>query len=123
MTAQEGNTNQRQKLGCIVFFVIIGAVIYLFGGCDGCSNEVSTGEAQIMAKEFVKNSLKSPSTADFSNTSSQELSDKTFLVSGNVDAQNSFGAMLRNTFRVKLKYNGGEWTDSKNWTLIDFNLY
>lgn len=109
----------------VIIIVMVGLIAFF--SIKSCSinseGDVSTGEAQIMAEDFVKNSLKSPSTADFSNASTQDIGDKTFIVSGNVDAENSFGAMLRNTYRVKLKYNGGEWEDSNNWTLIDIDLH
>lgn len=70
-------------------------------------SEISEVDAWIMAKRFVKDSLKSPSTASFGN---QVCNDDTvtrtgphsFEVRGWVDAQNSFGAQLRSRFHVKL---------------------
>jgi hypothetical protein len=77
-------------------------------------------EAVMYAKIYVQNSLKAPSTASFQNIldfavapakdkKGKELKD-VWEVSGYVDAQNSFGAMLRNKFYVKLvKMDDGKW--------------
>jgi hypothetical protein len=78
-----------------------------------------------MAQEFVKDSLKSPSTASFGGGSlSSDFQDPnkcvtnqpdgTYLVIGWVDSQNSFGATVRNEFIVKLRYKG-----DRKWSLIE----
>jgi hypothetical protein len=76
-------------------------------------------EAQVMAQQFVKDGLKSPSTAHFGYTGQlldniKRLDDGTFVVKGWVDAQNSFGAIIRTHYVLKLKYVG-----SQNWRLLD----
>lgn len=61
------------------------------------------------AENYVKQGLKAPSTADFP---SQILSgdwkvnrkDDVVTVSSYVDAQNSFGAMIRSNFIVQISY-------------------
>jgi len=75
-----------------------------------------------MAQQFVKESLKAPSTADFgsvfgdyqnpSNAVSQ-FPDKTYQVKIWVDAQNSFGAKIRSHFTLHLRYDGNQ-----RWTLL-----
>lgn len=104
--------------GCVVMSMISAAVD---DGAGGSGDQEQPSEEQpepepfdteatvawIMAKRFVKDSLKSPSTASFGN---QVCNDDTvtrtgphsFEVRGWVDAQNSFGATLRNRFHVKL---------------------
>jgi len=83
----------------------------------------TAAQAAIIAKEFVRNTLKSPSSAEFpfgdyrvSNTTD------TFFVAGHVDAQNSFGAMLRGQYICVLKYNSGDWSNVNNWTLISADM-
>jgi cytochrome c biogenesis protein ResB len=46
---------------------------------------------------FVKVRLKAPSTAKFSNEATS-VNGRLYTVTGDVDAQNSFGAMLRNRY-------------------------
>lgn len=57
--------------------------------------------AWLMAKEFVKKELKSPSTASFPSFDERnvnKLGSNFYEVTGYVDAQNGFGATLRNNF-------------------------
>lgn len=67
-------------------------------------------DAVVVAEKAVKNKLKSPSTAEFCSHKEYSItcSRNTWTVSGYVDAQNSFGAMLRNNFTVKFTFENGE---------------
>lgn len=58
------------------------------------------------AKDEVEKRLKAPSTAKFCKEYEAEIlrDGNTWTVEGWVDAENSFGAMLRNKFVVKLTY-------------------
>lgn len=58
---------------------------------------------QVTAQHAVKDKLKSPSTAKFSDEKVQRANDMV-MVSGNVDAQNGFGATLRNSYLVQINY-------------------
>lgn len=73
--------------------------------------------ACVHAEHAVKQRLKAPSTATFPSCWRYEVRAspdmKTVFVKGYVDAQNSFGAMLRSTFVVKLKHEG-----NKQWTVL-----
>jgi len=80
-------------------------------------------DARIYAKEYVKKSLKAPSTANFqspANFAVQHLkggkenpNQDLWKVSGYVDAQNSFGAMIRNRFYIELVKLGDKWIPVK----------
>lgn len=84
------------------------------------AKEQERDDAKFMAKEFVEKSLKAPSTAKFQSTydfaASQEKNGN-WKVYGYVDAQNSFGAMLRNKFLVTMKKKGDQWF------LVDLNMW
>ena len=58
---------------------------------------ISKHEAKVVAEGEVKMMLKSPSTANFSGLAETEIISikKGYMVSGFVDSQNSFGAMVR----------------------------
>lgn len=85
--------------------------------------------AWTMAKQFIKQRLKAPSTADFGsmwNGTYQDPDDcvsrtasNTYMAVGWVDSQNSFGAMIRTTFVVKLRDDkNGKWTLLEEPTLV-----
>lgn len=78
------------------------------------------------AQQFVKRSLKAPTTANFPAcdapgvmVKSQAIragdhwSPTSHTVTGYVDSQNSFGAMLRSTYTVQMLYDPG----SRKWHL------
>ena len=83
----------------------------------GCSIEEKPSEygAQVACEDFVKDRLKSPGTADFSDTE-REGSGRTWTVRGSVDSQNSFGAVVRNTYTCKVHATD---TKGETWKLDD----
>lgn len=69
--------------------------------------------AQVMCEEFVKDKLKAPSTADFSEQE-HVAEGKGWRVTGSVDSENSFGAKIRSSYTCVLENTGGdEWTASR----------
>lgn len=79
--------------------------------------------AESNAKTAVKSILKAPSTAEFDNSLIRIwlMPDSSVVVKGAVDAQNSFGAMIRSNFYVRMKWKD-DFRDVSNWTLIDAKL-
>jgi hypothetical protein len=64
-------------------------------------------DAKIVAEDEVKSRLKSPSTAEFSDWGRTEVTpiENGYKVEGYVDAQNSFGAMIRHNYSVEVWLN------------------
>jgi hypothetical protein len=82
-----------------------------------------TTMAFVMSQEFVKRSLKAPSTAEFPWYTDDQVSvsqrpDCGFRVIAWVDAQNGFGAQIRSSYVVELKYLDG----SGEWQLTDIDI-
>ena len=76
---------------------------------------------------FVRDRLQAPSTADFpsmlSTATVAYVGDNEYSVSHYVDAQNNYGAMIRQRFTCVLSYNGeGNDGSQSNWTLTDLSL-
>ena len=74
-------------------------------------------------EQIIKNRLKSPSTAKFSNQQAVfDESSQIYKIQGDVDSQNSFGATLRSTFYAEynskleiqyLTFDGEVWLDNR----------
>lgn len=78
-------------------------------------------DAKFIATEYVKQSLKSPSTAKFPWINDYKIfhmGKGKWKVSAYVDAQNSFGAMLRQNFTCVVQYNGGG-----SYTPVSLDMY
>lgn len=61
--------------------------------------------AIVTAKHAVEMSLKAPATARFHHELAESTNDGRWVVTGQVDAQNSFGALLRKSYVCTLQYN------------------
>lgn len=71
-----------------------------------CSDDT---RAYIMSRRFVERELKAPSTAKFPSFYSDGVvvrgsGDCRFSVTAHVDAQNSFGAMVRTNYSIEMEY-------------------
>ncbi len=69
-------------------------------------------EAKLECRSYVESTLKSPSTAEFPFTTDFTAVGEgkgPYIVNGWVDAQNSFGAMLRTHFTCELHNDGKRW--------------
>lgn len=124
------NKETRAKiiLNSFLILVTIFILILIYRSCNSSSESSSkedmSSSAYIISQDFVKQKLKSPSTADFPYLDYQSdcIADNTWKVLSYVDSENIFGANIRTYFKVTLKYNGGEWTEKNNWTLISIQL-
>lgn len=88
-------------------------LLLALGACSSdAAGEPDVGDeygAQVMCEKFVKDRLKSPSSAEFDSEPGTR-SGKAWVVEGVVDSENSFGAMIRSDFTCKIKYLGDdEW--------------
>jgi hypothetical protein len=96
-------------LGLVVLVAIIGS---FFNSSEKSTRGSDQIGAYVYAQVFVKHRLKAPSTAKFCGFSEANvvtLGGDSYQVSGWVDAQNAFGAMLRNSFVCKLHKTGTTW--------------
>ena len=130
--------NARKRPYALIIGVILFILVCLIGAfvpdsvtddsSDDASIEAADGsnekkrEAWDVAQDFVRDSLKAPSTASFPDLYGGDAGvnydgDQMYSVGGYVDAENSFGAHLRTKFVCKLR-DGGE----AGWFLVDMQL-
>ena len=100
-------------IGIIVAaFVLIGIFVPVPGAggkADVPSLSQMTTEAKAQCREAVKDQLKSPASAKFSDeTVTGSEPDAVWFVSGSVDSQNSYGALLRSSFECSVTFANGE---------------
>lgn len=98
-----------KKISTIVTVAILVLIaVCLFKACSGIDTEDNyntEGRAIVCAEMAVEDRLKSPSTADFCPSYEMtvtNLGGDTWKVTGYVDAQNSFGAEIREYWTVTL---------------------
>ena len=100
--------------GCLGCFGVIVAVVLLFAGCTAvtvanqepydANNEY---EAIAQCEPRVEGMLKAPSTAEF-NSNASTSGSRVWTVTGTVDAENSFGAMVRSSYGCTVTIGDGD---------------
>jgi hypothetical protein len=80
--------------------------------------------AFIQCQAFVKSRLKAPATAQFPSKplSAIDVGSNTYIVTATVDAQNGFGALLRNNWLCKTQYTGGHPAAPSSWSLQSLSM-
>ena len=78
----------------------------------------SRAGAEVACEFFVERQLKAPSTAKFKDRVTVQGIDKSWTVTGNLDAQDGFGAMIRNGFICQTMTTAGR----DSWTPINVVL-
>lgn len=93
-------------------------------GATGSAPSDQSTMAVVQCQNYVKDRLRSPSTADFPwlDHAVVPRGNETYMVKSYVDAQNGFGATVRNDYICEIRYTGGEAADQGNWSLIDLSL-
>ncbi len=101
---------KKQLLHISSILAIFTFIFLAFGSEDNnssSSTETNKMLAYNYAEHFVKQRLKSPSTAEFPGIFEKadhitELGNDEYLINSWVDSQNSFGAMIRSKFSCKI---------------------
>lgn len=108
--------NRRVAFGCLGIFV---GLLVLVGGCTAIASMNQTPydpnnsrEAIAQCEARIEAELRAPATAEFDSSAS---GSGTWKVTGTVDAENGFGAMIRNDFQCTVVVDGDQLT-----TTIDF---
>lgn len=132
-------SQKKSNASGIIILLILAIILACFCGLLATgllvSEDESTGaspiRASIMCENIIESQLVAPSTAEFASYNEQQIwtlgknsgtYENAYRVRGYVDAQNSFGAKIRTYYTCDISYNGGEWTDMRNWTLLDLNM-
>ena len=95
---------------CSVALIVTGIFLGGNGNTSSSPNKDSFGHTQsaafVIAQDTVNQQLKSPSSAKYCSMKEANISrsGNTWTVSGWVDADNSFGASIRNKFTVTITF-------------------
>ncbi|MFQ1017457.1 hypothetical protein [Gilliamella sp. BG7] len=105
--------------------ILISLVGIALVGCGKKTCPDVVTDAWTQAQHIVKSRLKSPSTADFPYPGKSGLIEIGelqgvchYYIEGDVDAQNSFGGIIRNRYSMNLKYN----TSTEKWVYENLEI-
>lgn len=123
LTPKPMSLTGKAVLGCgglvalIMVLIIGGCTVSMFTGGDK-KNEPTEYDARYYCQEFVKDKLKAPSTAKFSDQTASG-SGASWSSSGTVEAQNTFGGMVASRYSCTLSYNADEESWRGTATLVE----
>lgn len=93
--------------------VVLGTLVVL----GGCGDDPKQGAIDA-CQDWVRDQLKAPSTAEFVNVDATD-SDDPYIVTGDVDADNGFGAHVRTYWHCEATRVGDSYTGAAE--LVDNN--
>lgn len=108
--------------------IILLSICFMFFGCGDTPAGKEDGmniDAYLIANEYIKLRLKSPSTAEFlsrKESTIERSGQSVYIIHSAVDAKNSFGTPIRSNFMVKILYTGGDPDQGANWKLLDLKM-
>lgn len=83
-------------------------------------SEASSTQASIKSEYYVKQKLSFSEEAKFEgDRRGEETAKNEFTVYQQLTAKNAFGVKTLYTYKIKMKFKGGEWTDIENWEYAD----
>lgn len=110
-----------KSLGYLVLFTIF-VIVPFYGAALEDQKGPDNLDACVTARQFVRNQLKSPATAVFPACATPDTivihHDDHWTVHSYVDAQNSFGAMIRADTTVHMVYS----LASRRWTATNIEV-
>lgn len=94
-------------IGAAVVVAVMALVISVVVKGGGPADP-KTDAKLICQENFIAARLKAPATAKYLDVTVTQLGD-VYTVTGSVDSENSFGALIRSTFTCKVKDSGDQW--------------
>jgi hypothetical protein len=101
-------------IGVLAIGGVVSGASFGGGGDEDDDSGATAAGAQAACQDRVKTLLKSPATAKFSDVAAVPQGADTWKVTGAVDSENSFGALLRGSFTCMAESAGDDlWTTSR----------
>lgn len=99
--------------------VALGAAVLLAAGCGANEQqelEARQKDAARVCRDAVEKLLKSPGSAEYSDEVYDGDPNESMKVTGKVDSQNSFGALVRNEWTCTVTSVGDQWSANADLT-------
>ena len=114
---EQKKTQKQMKVAGAILLVVLALVVWGVSSCVGkyranrkaeleyAKEHGTIGMAKSICKEHLLKGIISPASAKITFEREEERGDNLYAFAGYIDAQNSFGAMIRNKFVVVVSYN------------------
>lgn len=117
LESKDDDDTKKKRPGCVVWGLVFVALVVIWAlivdpGPD--DDEVDAYSAQRQCQDWVEEQLRAPATAEFSNQDVTVTGTNAWEVTGDVDAENGFGALVRNEWTCTIRLDGDTWRGSVN---------
>lgn len=92
----------------IAVIALCGLFIFRSNHTNATPEDLSRDAQRACEENFIPGKLKAPASAKFSGESVTHAGE-TYTVSGQVDSENSFGALIRAPFTCVMRSDGDKW--------------
>ena len=103
-----------------ILFLLIVLLPILFVSC-GDSEGSNTTRAGIIAEEMVRADVLSDEDLDFDLVGVDEVATDEYHAVANIKTLNGLGMKVPRKVSIRLKYNGGDWSEATNWTCLSLS--
>ena len=103
-----------------ILFLLIVLLPILFVSC-GDSEGSNTTRAGIIAEELVRADVLSDEDLDFDLVGVDEVATDEYHAVVNIKTLNGLGMKVPRKVSIRLKYNGGDWSEATNWTCLSLS--
>lgn len=108
----------KRNIGLIVLVgLVLGGILIAVTATSKEPAEGTKEGATDVCHQFVEKKLKAPATAKFIDKGAALKPTGNWIVNGEVDAENSFGALIRSVWSCEVHHDTGP-----NWTSVDVQL-
>lgn len=104
----ENASANRWAVGIVLAVLVVAGLCGLKISSKDSPEDPSGDAKRVCQEEFIPKRLKAPKTAEFSGVTVTETAG-TYTVTGSVDAQNTFGALVRSSFTCVVHSSGDNW--------------
>lgn len=99
----------------VVVIVLVCAIGYVVSLGDDDEPGGDSTMAEIMCEDFIEERLKAPATAEYEHSTT--FTNPAYRVTGTVDSENGFGAMIRSEFTCVVEPKGED-----EWELVSLDI-
>ncbi|UJB63604.1 hypothetical protein YS110_01945 [Acidovorax sp. YS12] len=120
----KGPTTIKTVPGLIIIVLVSSLGMWVMSEETTPKKKINDASAYVQCKNFVRERLRSPATADFPfmEYTSWDMGNDTWVVKSHVDSQNGLGAMLRSNWHCKVQYVGGNTSDQRSWRPLSIDI-
>lgn len=128
-TVKSETPKKQAPKGCVVAFligIVVFVVYFIYSAFFGDPGLPSEKNAYAITTNFIEDELDGTFNeldCPFADYRYDYLNDSSYLIVSYFNYKNEWGVQKRYDYKASVKWNGGRWSQKKNWTLVYLEEY